>query len=93
MKTTELVERVKRAEGVLPPEVRAVLLLARSRKGQGSLEYIMMIAAASIVIVMALVMMVKLRGAVPATVSVNGTNDSVTGAIAQQLGKLSSNIA
>ncbi len=93
MKTTELVERVKRAECVLPPEVRAMLLLARSRKGQGSLEYIMMIAAASIVIVMALVMMVKLRGAVPATVSVNGTNDSVTGAIAQQLGKLSSNIA
>lgn len=79
--------------GFVPIQARAALLSARSAKGQGSLEYIMMIAAASIVIVMALVMVVKLRGSVPTDVAINGTNTSISGAIAGQLGKLSSNVA
>ncbi len=79
-------------EGLVPLHARALLLSAKSRKGQGSLEYIMMIAAASIVIVMALVMVVKLRGAVPTNVAINGTNMSITSAISEQLGKLSSNV-
>ncbi len=80
------------AVGFVPIEARAALTVARSAKGQGSLEYIMMIAAASIVIVLALVMMVKLKSSVPASVTVNGSSVGITNAIAQELGSLSGNI-
>jgi|GEM_PF-1325192 hypothetical protein len=86
MKTKDVIERT------VPPEARALLAVARSMKGQGSLEYIMMIAAASIVIVIALAMVVKLRGAVGSNVVVNGVNVSVTQAISNELGSLSKNI-
>ncbi|MEM3781839.1 MAG: hypothetical protein QXT43_02675, partial [Candidatus Micrarchaeaceae archaeon] len=62
-----------------------------SKKAQSSLEYKMMIAAASIVIVLALAMVVKLKGAVVSTVSVNGTNESIAQAISRELGSLTSN--
>ena len=77
---------------VVPAEARAFLAVARSMKAQGSLEYIMMIAAASIVIVMALAMVVKLKGAVGGSVSINGVNTSVTQAISNELGTLSKNL-
>ncbi len=80
-------------EGLVPLHARALLLSARSKKGQGSLEYIMMIAAASIVIVLALVMVVKLRGSIPSNVVVDGTNTSITSAISTEIGKLSGNVA
>ncbi len=78
--------------GLIPPEGMALYAIARSRKAQGSLEYIMMIAAASIVIVIALAMVVKLKGAVGGGVVVNGTNMSVNQAISSELGSLSRNI-
>jgi hypothetical protein len=64
-------------------------MLAKSRKGQGSLEYIMMLAAASIVILIALGMIVKMKGAVVGSVSMNGTNMSVSQAITNQMSGLS----
>lgn len=76
-------------ETIVPVEMRALLMLLRKRKGQGSLEYIMMLSAASIVILIALAMIVKLKGSVVTTVSVNGTNSSVSQAISNQLSGLS----
>ncbi len=77
-------------EALVPTNAAALLALARSRKAQGSMEYIMMIAAASIVIVLALAMVVKLKGAAVSSVSINGTNMSVSDAISKELGSLSS---
>ena len=76
-------------ETIVPVEMRALLMLLRKRKGQGSLEYIMMLSAASIVILIALAMIVKLKGSVVTTVSVNRTNSSVSQAISNQLSGLS----
>ena len=76
-------------ETIVPVEMRALLMLLRRRKGQGSLEYIMMLSAASIVILIALAMIAKLKGSVVTTVSVNGTNSSVSQAISNQLSGLS----
>ena len=76
-------------ETIVPVEMRALLMLLRRRKGQGSLEYIMMLSAASIVILIALAMIVKLKESVVTTVSVNGTNSSVSQAISNQLSGLS----
>lgn len=86
MKTKDVIERI------VPPEARALFAVARSMKAQGSLEYIMMIAAASVVIVIALAMVVKLKGAVGTNVAVNGVNTSVTQAISKEMSSLSENI-
>jgi hypothetical protein len=82
-----LTEKIR--EALVPANAAALLALARSRKAQGSMEYIMMIAAASIVIVLALAMVVKLKGAAVSSVSINGTNMSVSEAISKELGSLS----
>ena len=79
---------VGKIKGLVPPTAMALFALAESRKAQSSLEYIMMVSAASIVIVLALAMVIKLKGAVVSTVSVNGTNMSVSQAIAKELGSL-----
>ncbi len=76
---------------LLPEEAFALLAIARGYRAQGSLEYIMMLAAASIVIVIALAMIIKLRGAVATGVEINGSNSSVASAISSQLSVLSSN--
>jgi 2-methylcitrate dehydratase PrpD len=81
----------KAVYGLLPPGAVALFALARSKKAQGSLEYIMMVAAASIVIVLALAMIVKLRGAVVSNVTVNGSSMGVAAAIGKELGSLTSN--
>ena len=81
----KLVERVK---GLVPANAMALFALAESKKAQSSLEYIMMVSAASIVIVLALAMVIKLKGAVVSSVSVNGTNMSVSQAISKELGSL-----
>jgi type IV secretory pathway component VirB8 len=80
-----------RIKEFLPVEVRALLAIAKSRRAQSSLEYIMMIAAASVVIVLALAMVVKLKGAVVHNLSVNGTSMSISQAISNELGSLASN--
>jgi len=72
-------------------EIKAFLTLAKSAKGQGSLEYIMMLAAASIVIVLALAMIVKMKQAVITSVAVNGTNTSISSAISHELSAIASN--
>ncbi len=79
---------------ILPFEfsaVSALASLAKARKAQSSLEYIMMISAASIVIVLALAMVLSLKGAAMHSIAINGSNVSVSQAISQQLNSLSSN--
>ena len=76
-------------EAMVPVEAQAFVLLARGRRAQGSLEYIMMLSAASIVILIALAMIVKLKGSVVTSVNLNGTNSSVSQAISGQLSSLS----
>ncbi|MGA3020844.1 MAG: hypothetical protein ABSD68_02760 [Candidatus Micrarchaeales archaeon] len=78
-------------KSIMPVEAVALVSLAKSRRAQGSLEYIMMVAAASVVIVLALAMVVKLKGAVPNGIAVNGTNQSISQAIANELGNLAKN--
>ncbi len=73
------------------PEAISMVALARSAKGQSSLEYIMMLSAASIVILIALAMIVKLKGAAIVTTAVNGTNTSISQAILGQLSSLAKN--
>jgi uncharacterized membrane protein YgaE (UPF0421/DUF939 family) len=73
-------------------EISAILCIAESKKGQGSLEYIMMLAAASIVIVIALAMIVKLKGVAVTSIASNGTNVSVAQEISSQLSSLSKNV-
>ena len=75
-------------EKIVPIEVQAFAMLAKRRKGQGSLEYIMMLAAASIVILIALGMIVKMKGAVVGSVEMNGTNMSVSQAISNSMAGL-----
>ncbi|MFP3289329.1 MAG: hypothetical protein RXO35_02775 [Candidatus Micrarchaeota archaeon] len=72
-------------------EIKAFLTLTKSAKGQGSLEYIMMLAAASIVIVLALAMIVKMKQAVVTSVAVNGTNTSISSAISHELSAIAAN--
>lgn len=72
-------------------EIKALLSVAKSAKGQGSLEYIMMLAAASIVIVFALAMVVKMKHAVITNVELNGTNMSISSAISQELSHIAAN--
>ncbi|MCL4365183.1 MAG: hypothetical protein M1569_02960 [Candidatus Marsarchaeota archaeon] len=76
-------------EKAIPMEARAFFLLAKRGRAQGSLEYIMMLSAASIVILIALAMIVKMKSAVAGTVSINGTNMSISQAISKQLSELS----
>jgi len=60
------------------------------RKGQGSIEYIMMLSAVSIIIVIALTMMVQLKGA--ALSSFFNGSSGITSQLTAQLGSLSNTI-
>lgn len=75
------------------PEAASMAAIARSAKAQGSLEYIMMLSAASIVILIALAMIVKMKGAAVVTTTVNGSNASISQAIQGQLSSLAKNAA
>ena len=77
---------------IVPMEAQAFFMLARKRRGQGSLEYIMMLSAASIVILIALAMIVKLKGSVVSNVNINGSSVSISNAISGQLSGLTSNV-
>lgn len=72
-------------------EVMALLAFARSRKGQGSLEYIMMLSAVSIVIVIALAMVTQLKGTA-LHAFMGGSNQSIASQLSTQLGNLTSGI-
>jgi 2-methylcitrate dehydratase PrpD len=72
-------------------EISALLAMARAGKAQGSLEYIMMLSAVSIVIVIALAMVTQLKGtAVHAYM--NSSNQSVSARIANELVGLTNSI-
>jgi hypothetical protein len=66
---------------------RTCITLARSRKGQGSLEYIMMISAVSIIIVIALAMMTQLKGSA-LHAFYNGSSGGLVGTLTSQLSNL-----
>ena len=70
-------------------ETAALVALARSMRGQGSLEYIMMLSAVSIVIVIALAMVTQLKGTAMHAFA-NGTNQSVVTQLSRELSNLSS---
>ena len=71
----------------LPVEMQAILALARASRAQSSLEYIMMLSAVSIIIVIALAMMVQLKGtAVHAFF--NSTNQSMGAQLANEISNL-----
>lgn len=67
--------------------LRACVALGRSRKGQGSLEYIMMISAVSIIIVIALAMMTQLKGSA-LHAFYNGSSGGLANTLASQLSNL-----
>lgn len=69
---------------------RALLLPIGLRKGQGSLEYIMMLSAVSIIIVIALAMIMQLKGT--AMHSFGGGNQSIGSELANELSNLSNSI-
>ena len=66
-------------------EIKA-LLLCRA-KGQGSLEYIMMLSAVGIIIVIALAMIMQLKGTA-LHAFVNSSNQSVSSQLAHELQNL-----
>lgn len=67
--------------------IGAAASLVRSSKGQGSLEYIMMVSAVSIIVVIALAMMMQLKG-VALHSFYNGTNSSVAQSLSKELSNL-----
>ena len=69
-------------------EMRAFMALARAAKAQGSLEYIMMLSAVSIVIVIALAMVTQLKGTAVHAFSGNGVNQSVSAKLGDELANL-----
>jgi len=67
------------------PELRAALCcMRRSRKGQGATEYLLVLAVASIVVVVVLAMVNGMRSAAPTTVTVDGVNQTLTDAVRTQ---------
>ena len=67
--------------------VRAMMSVARSRKGQSSIEYLMMLSAVIIVIIIALAMVTQLKGAAVHSFF-NGTNGSVISTLKAELGNI-----
>ncbi len=71
-------------------EMRALLLIAKSRKGQGSLEYIMMLSAVGIVVVVALAMVTQLKGTALHAFTSNGA--SITSQLGSELSNLTNSV-
>jgi hypothetical protein len=72
-----------------PKKMHADMRALASRKGQGSLEYIMMLSAVSIVIVIALTMVVQLKGAATHSFGL-GVDNGIISQLANQLANISS---
>ena len=65
--------------------MRALCSLARGeRKGQGATEYLLVLAVASIVVIVVLAMVNGMRSAAPTTVEVDGVNQTLTDAVRSQ---------
>lgn len=65
-------------------EFCAAMRLTARRKGQGATEYLLILAVASIVVVVVLAMVNGMKAAVPTTVNVNGVNQTLTEAVRKQ---------
>jgi hypothetical protein len=72
-------------------DVKALLAVAGAKRAQGSLEYIMMLSAVSVVIVIALAMVTQLKTTAVHAFS-NGTNQSVSAKLSSELGNLTNSI-
>ncbi|MGC8662443.1 MAG: hypothetical protein ACP5RT_01505 [Candidatus Micrarchaeia archaeon] len=72
-------------------EIKGIISVVKSARGQGSIEYIMMLSAASIVIVLALAMILKMKQAIVTSIEVNGSNTSISSAISHELSAIASN--
>jgi hypothetical protein len=75
-------------EAKLVEKVRKALAKCKQEKGQGSLEYIMMLSAVSIVIVIALAMIVQLKGAAVHSFG-TGAGNSIISQLANELSNIS----
>ena len=70
-------------------EISALFALAKGSRGQGSMEYIMMLSAVSIIIVVALAMIMQLKGT--AIHAFNGTSgQNIAAQLSNELANLSS---
>ncbi len=69
--------------------LKAAFLVAKSCRLQGSMEYIMMLAAASLVIVLAVTMVVKMKQAVVHNITIGNNSMSIAQAISSQLQSIS----
>ncbi len=67
-------------------EIRALLLIGRAR-GQGSIEYILMLSAVSIIIVVALAMIMQLKGTALHAFA-NSSNQSISAELGKELTNL-----
>jgi hypothetical protein len=67
--------------------LRSCIRAVGARKGQGSLEYIMMISAVSIIIVIALAMMTQLKGSA-LHAFYNGSGGNLANSLTTELGNL-----
>jgi len=68
--------------------VKILLAVASNRKAQGSIEYIMMLSAVSIIIVIALAMVLQLKG-VATHAFFNATNGSITSQLSREISNIS----
>ncbi len=73
-------------------DARVLFLLLRAKRGQGSMEYIMMLSAVSIIIVVALAMILQLKG-VALHAFLNSSNQSVTNSISSELVNMTKSIS
>lgn len=62
----------------------------KNKRGQGSIEYLLMLSAVSIVIVIALAMIVQLKGDA-VSIFYNSTNGSISSQIGAEISKISLN--
>ncbi len=67
--------------------IRAILAVARTKRAQSSLEYIMMLSAVSVIIVIALAMIMQLKGAAVHTFF-NSSNQSIGSELTKELANL-----
>ncbi|ASI13586.1 hypothetical protein Mia14_0255 [Candidatus Mancarchaeum acidiphilum] len=71
-------------------KIRKRFEMAGSKKGQGSIEYLLMLSAVSIIIVIALAMIVQLKGDAIGIFYNSSTNQSLANEIGREIANISS---
>ena len=69
---------------------KQLIRFSRTHKGQGSLEYIMMLSAVGIIIVVALAMVMQLKGTAMHAFFGNSSNQSIANQLSTEMANLSS---